>query len=73
MSIGPILVSVLFNIGRTLLTEKVLTNLVVLLASWLASKTSNDLDDQIVQTIKDGLDKQNGQPRNLYQEVKAKK
>lgn len=72
MQIGSILVSVLFGLLRALFTEKVLTNLVVILASWLVKRTSNDLDDQIVDAIKDGLDKQGGQPAgNLYDRVKT--
>lgn len=73
MNIGAILVSVLFGLGRALFTEKVLINLVVLLAEWAASKTTNDLDDKIVGELKKGLDENHGRPRNLYQEIKAKK
>jgi len=73
MNIGPILVSVAFNIIKALLTEKVITNLVVIMAEWLAKRSSNDLDDEIVAAIKDGLDKKQGSPvGNLYSNLKTK-
>lgn len=72
MNIGAILVGVLARIGTALLTEKVIINLVIILASWLASKTKNDLDDQLVEALKDALDKDHGKPvKNLYDQVKA--
>lgn len=54
------------------LTERFVMNVLVLLASWLASKTKNDLDDQLVEALKDALDKDHGQPRNLYDEIRKK-
>jgi hypothetical protein len=72
MNIGAILVSTLFTLGRTLFSEKVLLNLVVLLADWAAKKTTNDLDDKIVKELKGGLDKRQGSPVNLYQSIKSK-
>lgn len=72
MNVGALLVSVLFGLGRALFTEKVLMNLIVLLAEWAAEKTSNDLDDRLVKEVKDGLDKRQGRAVNLYQEVKSK-
>ena len=72
MNIGAVVVSVLFNLVKVFFTEKVLTNLVVVIASWLAKRTSNDLDDQLVSAIKDGLDKKSGKPAgNLYDRVKG--
>jgi len=72
MNIGTVVVSVVFNIIKVLFTEKVLTNLFVILAAWLAKRTSNDLDDQLVSAIKDGLDKKSGKPAgNLYDRVKG--
>lgn len=73
MNAGALLVSVLFGLGRALFTEKVLINLVVLLAEWAAGKTTNDLDDRVVKEVKEGLDKRQGREVNLYQEVKSKK
>lgn len=68
---GTIIAKTLFGIGATLFTEKVLMNLLVILATWLARRTTNDLDDSLVQAIKEGLDKQSGQPaNNLYDRVK---
>lgn len=54
------------------LTERFVMNVLVLLASWLASKTKNDLDDQLVEALKDALDKDHGRPRNLYDEIRKK-
>lgn len=72
MRIGSVIVSSLFTIGRIMFTEKVLVNLAVLLAEWAAKKTSNDLDDRIVQELKRGIDESRGRPVNLYQEIKSK-
>lgn len=72
MNLGTILVGVIARIGTALFTEKVVINLVVILASWLASKTENDLDDQLVEALKDALDKDHGQPRNLYDDIRKK-
>lgn len=54
------------------LTERFAMNVLVLLASWLASKTKNDLDDQLVEALKDSLDRDHGQPMNLYDEIRKK-
>jgi len=70
MNVGLILASVMSSLLRGILTEKVLINLVVILASWLASKTKNDLDDQLVGALKEALDKDHGQPKNLYRELR---
>jgi len=73
MNVGAVLATVLFRIGTTLFTEKVLMNLLVVLASWLAKRTTNDLDDQLVEAVKGGLDKKSGFPAgNLYDEVKSR-
>ena len=65
---------VLARVGVTLvtalLTDKFIINALVLLLEWLASKTSNDMDDRLVQVLKESLDKRGGKPVNLYQEVK---
>lgn len=69
---GATLVKMLFSIGTTMLTEKVLMNFILITASWLAKKTSTDLDDNLVLAIKNGLDKKNGVPQgNIYDNVKA--
>lgn len=71
MNVGSVLVSTLFRILRSMMTEKVLVNLVVILAEWLASRTKNDLDDRLVAAVKDALDKDQGTPCNLYDEVRT--
>lgn len=72
MNLGSALVSALFRIGRAMLTEKVMVNLVVIMAEWLASRTKNDLDDRLVEAVKEALDKDHGRPGNLYQEVRSR-
>lgn len=73
MNVGAVLIAVVFNILRAMFTEKVITNLVVIMAEWLAKRSSNDLDDQIVSAIKEGLDKKRGAPaNNLYNNLKTK-
>jgi len=72
MNVGAVLATVLFRIGAAIFTEKVLMNLLVILASWLAKRTTNDLDDQLVEAVKEGLDKKSGTPAgNLYDAIKG--
>ncbi|HEY9815330.1 MAG TPA: hypothetical protein V6D20_05955 [Candidatus Obscuribacterales bacterium] len=68
------LLGVLKTLLATFLTERFLLNLIVLLADWAAKKTSNDLDNKMVDELRKSLDKQEGwQVWNLYEEVKEKK
>ena len=70
---GATLTKILFTVGTTLLTEKVLINLLLILASWLAKKTTTDLDDNLVVALREGLEKKNGVAQsNVYDNVKAK-
>lgn len=72
MNVGAILVSVLARISTALFTEKVIINLIVMLAEWVAKRTKTDLDDRLVEILKDALDKDHGKPvKNLYDQVKA--
>lgn len=69
---GTALTTILARFGTTIFTEKVLMNLSVLLLSWIAKRTSNDLDDQVVDLIKNRLDRKNGEFKpNLYKGVKT--
>lgn len=69
---GTVIAKTLFTIGASVFTEKVLMNLLVIIATWLARKTTNDLDDQMVAAIKQGLDHSGGVKQgNLYDKVKA--
>ena len=70
--IQSIVAKVVTTTLAAVLTERFIMNVLVLLASWLASKTENDLDDQLVEALKDALDKDHGQPRNLYDEIRKK-
>lgn len=69
---GSVIAKTLFTVGATMFTEKVMMNLLLILATWLAKKTSTDLDDNLVVAIKNGLDQKNGVPQgNIYDNVKA--
>ena len=69
---GATLVKMLFTVGTTLFTEKVLMNLLLIMAAWLAKKTSTDLDDKLVVALREGVDKKNGVPQgNVYDNIKA--
>ena len=70
--IQSIVAKVVTTTLAAVLTERFVMNVLVLLASWLASKTENDLDDQLVEALKDALDKDHGQPRNLYDDIRKK-
>lgn len=70
MSLGTILVGVVARIGKTLLTERVIINLVIVLGDWLVKRTSNDLDDKAFKVFKEALDKQYNRPTNLYRELR---
>ena len=52
-----ILAKVAASIGTTLLTEKFIIRLFVIVAEYLAKSTKNDLDDQLVAELKKSLDK----------------
>lgn len=72
MAIGVTLAGVLFRVGTTLFTERVLANLVIVFLKWFADRTSNDLDDEVVRAVKDGLNHNNGEKvGRLYEEIEA--
>ena len=72
MNVGSILVAVLFRLIKTLFSEKVVLNLVVVFASWAVSRWGNDLTKELYEPLKDALDNYQGRPGNLYDEVKGK-
>jgi hypothetical protein len=47
---------ILSTIALKLLTEKVIIKLTLSMTSYLVSKTSNKLDDELFNTIKEALD-----------------
>lgn len=49
------LLMILKSLLTKLLTEKVVGALIVMLLDYIASKTSNKVDDQLVATVKDAL------------------
>jgi len=73
MNFIPLAISVLTRLLTALLSEKVLINMTVILASWIAKRTDNRLDDQLVQALKDGVSqRQDGRPTgHLYARVDA--
>lgn len=67
---GAVATKAVFALLRSTLTEKAIMNLVVVLASWLAKRTSNDLDDRLVALLKEAVSKRYGKPGNLYPELR---
>lgn len=67
-----VVIKVLQSVLASILTEKVLINLIILLAERVVQSTENDLDNQILREFKDALDRNHGTPGNLYKSVKEK-
>lgn len=66
-----VIISVLGGVLKTSLTEKAIANLIAVLLKFVVTKTSNDLDNRILEAVLDGLDKSAGQSMNLYDHVKT--
>ncbi|MDA5564376.1 hypothetical protein PJK54_11945 [Cobetia sp. MMG027] len=62
-----VILKILTSMATTLLTERFLLNLLIVLAERLAKSTSNTLDDQIVRELKRAVE---GSKPTLYNEVK---
>lgn len=56
----------------TVLTERFIMNVLVLLAEWAVKRWGNDLAADLFQQFKDALDRDHGQPRNLYDDIRKK-
>lgn len=54
------------------LTERFIMNVLVLLAEWAVNQWGNDLAADLFQQFKDALDRDHGQPRNLYDDIRKK-
>lgn len=54
------------------LTERFIMNVLVLLAEWAVKRWGNDLAGDLFEQFKDALDKDHGQPMNLYDEIRRK-
>jgi hypothetical protein len=52
---GDLLIKMLLGIGRRMLTEALLSRLIVHSSHFLAQKTTNKLDDQMVDTVAEAL------------------
>jgi hypothetical protein len=70
MKLGLLAVSLASGITKTLFTERVIINLVIVLGEWLVKRTSNDLDNKAFAVFKEALDKQYNRPTNLYRELR---
>ena len=56
ITIGKVIASVGTTIITKLLTEKVIITIFIKLMEWLVTKTKNELDDSLVQEIKEALE-----------------
>lgn len=63
---------VISRLVTSLLTERFVINVAILLLEWLVKRTENDLDDRLLEHLKDALDNDHGTPLNLYDEIKRK-
>lgn len=55
-----------------LFTDRFVLNSVVVLLEWLSRRTTNDLDDKLVEQLKQALDKNCGSEVNLYDELRKR-
>lgn len=56
----------------TVLTEKFIMNILVILAGWAVKRWGNDLAEDLFEQFRDALDNDHGTPLNLYNEIKEK-
>ncbi len=70
--IPTIAARVLASVMAAILTERFLVNVLVILAEWAVNRWGNDLAGDLFQQFKDSLDKDHGQPMNLYDEIRRK-
>ena len=56
----------------TVFTEKFLVNVLVILAEWAVKRWGNDLAGDLFRQFKEALDRDHGQPMNLYDEIRRK-
>lgn len=54
----------------TVLTEKFVMNVLVILAEWAVKRWGNDLAADLFRQFRDALDRDHGQPMNLYNEIR---
>lgn len=55
------------------LTERFVMNVLVILAGWAVKRWGNDLAGDLFEQFKEALDRDNGQPMNLYDEIRREK
>lgn len=65
-----LLAKTLMTTLTALLTERFLLNLLALLAEWAVKRWGNDLAEDLFAHFKDALDRQHGQPSNLYTQIR---
>lgn len=54
----------------TMLTERFVMNVLVILAEWAVKRWGNDLAGDLFRQFKESLDRNHGQPMNLYNEIR---
>lgn len=55
LAIGPILVKVFGSMMVSLLTEKFLKGVIIILLEKMVASTSNDMDDKLLNEVKEAL------------------
>lgn len=56
----------------TVLTEKFVMNVLVILAEWAVKRWGNDLAADLFRQFKEALDCDHGKPANLYNEIRER-
>lgn len=70
--IKTVALQVLKTLVTSLFSERFVINLLVLLGEWAVKRWGNDLMGDLFEQFKDSLDRDHGQPMNLYAEVKKR-
>lgn len=65
-----LLARTLLSVLTSVLTERFILNVLVLLAEWAVRRWGNDLAEDLFAQFKQALDRQEGQPANLYTQIR---
>lgn len=71
--IRAVAAKVLATTLTSVLTEKFIMNVLVILAGWAVRRWGNDLAEDLFEQFRDALDRDHGTPMNLYSEIKERK
>lgn len=71
--IRAVAAKVLATTLTSVLTEKFIMNVLVILAGWAVKRWGNDLAEDLFEQFRDALDRDHGTPMNLYSEIKERK